>query len=472
LADLPVHDPVFLQPLHTDEYAPEPLRTQDRRAVASSRDRLRDAAARHHVEARRYSSGRTATAAGLLAINAEAGHDYYQVPAEAVEDAAAADAAFSGSTPVIDVQTHYLAPRAGRGHHAAVRRRIYEALMPTWWTELEDITAFTAAEYVRNVFLETENSVAVLTSGPGHDPDNRNLFNDEMAATKSLVDEYAGPGRLLNHVVVHANFREEYEAMEEWNDRYSPVGWKVYTHQEGLKSPTDSGPSMGSWMLDDQRFGQPFLEKARSLGVPLICVHKGISQVAENGSPRDIGPAARAFPDLSFVVYHSGYEFPDPVGKSPDEAEYSDLTASFGTNRLIRSAEECGIGPGQNIYPELGTTWFSLVRRPQAAAHFLGKMIKYFGADNVIWGTDSIWYGSAQPLIDAFRAFQIPDDMCEKFGYAPLTTEVKQKILGLNAARLYKIDLGLAQQYRWDNRADWADRLLRERLSGPFPLGR
>jgi hypothetical protein len=65
LADRPVHDPVFLQPLHTDEYAPEPLRTEDRRAVASSRDRLRDAAARHHVEARRYSSGRTATAAGL-----------------------------------------------------------------------------------------------------------------------------------------------------------------------------------------------------------------------------------------------------------------------------------------------------------------------------------------------------------------------------------------------------------------------
>jgi hypothetical protein len=98
-------------------------------------------------------------------------------------------------------------------------------------------------------------------------------------------------------------------------------------------------------------------------------------------------------------------------------------------------------------------------------------MITYFGEDNVIWGTDSIWYGSAQPLIDAFRAFQIPDDMCEKFGYAPLTTEVKQKILGLNAARLYKIDLGLAEQYRSDN-ADWADRLVRERLSGPFPLGR
>ncbi len=67
------------------------------------------------------------------------------------------------------------------------------------------------------------------------------------------------------------------------------------------------------------------------------------------------------------------------------------------------------------------------------------------GEDNVIWGTDSIWYGSAQPLIDALRAFQIPDDMCEEFGYAPLTQATKAKIFGENAARVYGIDLDRAR---------------------------
>jgi len=62
------------------------------------------------------------------------------------------------------------------------------------------------------------------------------------------------------------------------------------------------------------------------------------------------------------------------------------------------------------------------------------------GEDNILWGTDSVWYGSAQPLIDAFRAFEIPALYQERFGYPALTTRIKRKILGLNAARVYGVD--------------------------------
>ena len=62
------------------------------------------------------------------------------------------------------------------------------------------------------------------------------------------------------------------------------------------------------------------------------------------------------------------------------------------------------------------------------------------GEDNVLWGTDSVWYGSAQPLIDAFRAFHIPEEYQERYGYPALTDAVKNKILGLNAARVYEVD--------------------------------
>jgi hypothetical protein len=68
-------------------------------------------------------------------------------------------------------------------------------------------------------------------------------------------------------------------------------------------------------------------------------------------------------------------------------------------------------------------------------------IIDAFGADHVLWGTDSIWWGSPQWQIEAFRRFQMPDTLMKRFGYKPLTKEVKDKILGLNSARVYGVDV-------------------------------
>ena len=81
-----------------------------------------------------------------------------------------------------------------------------------------------------------------------------------------------------------------------------------------------------------------------------------------------------------------------------------------------------------------------MLRRPVEAAHVLGKLLVQFGPERILWGTDSTWYGSPQPLIDAFRAFTIPERMQAEFGYPPLTDAVKARILGTNAAALYGID--------------------------------
>jgi len=161
-----------------------------------------------------------------------------------------------------------------------------------------------------------------------------------------------------------------------------------------------------------------------------------MSGLIATGSPRDIGPAAIAYPDLDFVVYHSGYEM------SPDEeGPYSEDDADLGTNRLVKTVRDSNIAPGQNVFAELGTAWFLMASRPREAAHVLGKLLLAVGEDNVVWGTDSIYYGPTQQLIDAFRAFQIPTEMQEEFGYPALTDTVKEKILSTNAARVYGIDL-------------------------------
>ena len=159
-------------------------------------------------------------------------------------------------------------------------------------------------------------------------------------------------------------------------------------------------------------------------------------------SPVDVGPAAKANPDVKFVVYHSGYEPED------QEGPYTDATADVGVNRLIKTAMENGIGKGGNIYAELGSTWHSVMSDPTQAAHVLGKLLKQFGPDNVVWGTDSIWYGSPQAQLDAFRTFQISDEFQEKYGYPELTETAKRKILGLTSARLYGIQAVATGAYR------------------------
>jgi predicted TIM-barrel fold metal-dependent hydrolase len=79
------------------------------------------------------------------------------------------------------------------------------------------------------------------------------------------------------------------------------------------------------------------------------------------------------------------------------------------------------------------------MRRPREAAHVLGKLLAAVGPDRIVWGTDSTWYGSPQPLIDAFRAFEIPERMQEEFGYPALTDEIKARVLGVNARSVYGI---------------------------------
>jgi predicted TIM-barrel fold metal-dependent hydrolase len=145
--------------------------------------------------------------------------------------------------------------------------------------------------------------------------------------------------------------------------------------------------------------------------------------------------AAKDFPHLNFIIYHSGWQ---PTAKLKEgqagNPQYipwcSDLIDIVKRNNL------------KNVYFELGSTWNGTsAGRPEVAMHLLGQILNLpNGEDHIIWGTDSIWGGSPQSQIERFRRFQIRDDIAEKYGYKKLTPEIKAKVFGLNAARLYKID--------------------------------
>jgi predicted TIM-barrel fold metal-dependent hydrolase len=137
---------------------------------------------------------------------------------------------------------------------------------------------------------------------------------------------------------------------------------------------------------------------------------------------------------MNFIVYHSGW------WPGRREGPYSPETVA-GVDVLVKSLLDNGIAPNSNVYAELGSTWRNIMSNPTQAAHLLGKLIKYVGEDNVLWGTDCIWTGSPQPQIAAFRTFQMDAAFAQEHEYAPLTDEVKRKIFGLNAAKVYGVDV-------------------------------
>jgi predicted TIM-barrel fold metal-dependent hydrolase len=186
-----------------------------------------------------------------------------------------------------------------------------------------------------------------------------------------------------------------------------------------------------------------------------ICIHKGLRTTAgpdepELGHPADIPKAARDWPELNFLYYHScirpGFwvlnAFNDVrSGRVRNALNQVGMGVREGVPDILWSTEFAVISaPYPNVYAELGTTFAStVITFPTVCAHLLGQFMKFMGEERIVFGSDSVWYGGPQWQIEAMWRFEIPDDMRRQYGYPQLTKAAKRKILGLNSARLYKI---------------------------------
>ncbi len=290
---------------------------------------------------------------------------------------------------------------------------------------------FGVDHWLEELFLRSDTTMAVISAVPILATPSPLSIEVMQAAREAAARVCGGEGRVFLHGQVNPNVGD-FAAAADGMRRLAaanPIGaWKVYTHV----------PNNRGWYLDDHdgdavQCGQAFLDVVREVGPRTVCVHKGLGGGSAYSSPVDIGPAAAANPDINFVAYHSGYD-------SDAEGPFTPESADVGVNRLIASLDAAGLPPGANVYAELGSTWWNVMRDPTQAAHVLGKLIARVGEDRVLWGTDSIWYGTPQDQIQAFRTFEITDAFQDEFGYAPLTDEVKRKIFGANAAQLYGVE--------------------------------
>ncbi len=375
---------------------------------------------------REFATSAMGTASALWVINQVygcAGSGSFQVDACMLEDGGAAADVLNGDEFIFDVQTHHVNPDGAWRETGSFEGAL--GLFPqNQCGEPDIVDCFDADHYIRELFINSDTSVAVLSQVPAV-PGTSPLENEEAAVTREIVNALANSERLITHGIVVPDLGpEQLDGMQSLVEEHKIAAWKVYTQ-------------FGGWRLDDEAIGIPFIEKARDLGVKVICAHKGLPLFGldeEFASPADIGVAAKAYPDVKFLVYHSGFEIGAPEGPYNPGAQR-------GVDTLIKAVLNNDIAKDGNVYAELGSTWRFLMTTPGAAAHVLGKLLLHVGEDRILWGTDSIWYGSPQDQIDAFRMFEIPESMQEEHGYPPLTQTAKKKILGLNAAAVYGIDV-------------------------------
>jgi predicted TIM-barrel fold metal-dependent hydrolase len=426
--------PIKIDATSNGEFRPVPLDASLRAARRLATERVAVNARRTGASRRAFLTGLCGAATTLLAYQeafaatAQSGGAFV-LPAEAAFEPAAAAATLAGKEFIFDVQTHMVdvngawrQRREGKGWERALAGFPQGAC-----GEADPVACFSADRFLKEVFVDSDTQIAVLSFVPGLPSDNP-LTVEEALRTRALVERLKGSDRLLLHAPVVPNAPGEVARMATMARTYKVAAWKVYTQW---------GPQGIGWRLDDPRVGIPFIEEARALGVRNVAIHKGLpfpGLPREFATCADVGPAARLFPDGNFILYHSGFE------TDRREGPYDAAHAERGIDNLVKSLAENGIGPGGNVYAELGSTWRFLMRDPTSAAHALGKLIRHVGEDNVLWGTDSIWYGSPQDQIQAFRAFQIDAALVQEHGYAPLSPSVKAKIFGLNGARLYGVD--------------------------------
>ena len=392
-----------------------------------------------------------------------------------------------GNELIIDMQSHFASPETnafGANALAGFIGQINTTRFP-WLLRTPGCSGpscLDRKEYLDQFFMGSDTTIGVLSGisyqlGPnGMGQGDRAVLSNEdlLDGAKYLASKF--PRRMLTHCMVMPNDRIEFQLTMMERNAGTYDNWKTYPPW----SPATGG---GYWLHEG--VGPIMIQKGLDLNSPIFCVHKGFPL---NGfsptytSPKDVGPAANMFPNAYFVIYHSAFEHGLAAGEStmadianpmadvgwgpgagkwpegPYDEDDEEIQKKYpldrGVNSLIKSLRDNNIGPNgtrldgskgeTKVYAECGGVWPNLMtNRSEEAMHYWGKLLKHVGEDRIVWGTDCLWFGCPQPVIQAFRTFEISEEFQQKYGYPALTKERKEKILGKNAAALQNVRNGI-----------------------------
>jgi len=297
------------------------------------------------------------------------------------------------------------------------------------------------------------------------------------AKCRDFINNLAGSTRALAHGQIYPGPGNEADPAfgdyTQWQIEFcQPDSWKGYN--VAFAASASVGAPFARWRLDDEIIAYPtyqIIAKNRGQlrkhpGLFNICIHKGLSanatqpggmnNIPEFDNPDDIAKAATDWPQCNWIIYHScirpsfwvlqalqdienSVVLTDSHGHSVPNIRWSTQFAQIAGGKYKAGAEPTSKSPSshyrlRNVSAELGTTMASMiVTFPTVWAHLIGQLLYYMGSDNIVFGSDSLWYCGPQWQIDALWRFQIPDRIQEKWRYPRLDEYAKRKILASTA---------------------------------------
>jgi predicted TIM-barrel fold metal-dependent hydrolase len=441
--------PIPTQIVSNGEFNPPPQTREQRRVEARIAELTAGLAPRHGLSRRQFLASSAGMAAAFLAMNEVFGPVFDVSRAEA-QTPGAADArarALAGQF-IFDAQTHFVRDDFKQDGLIGLAKYAKQHWNPDLVGE-GNLARFKFENYVKEIFVDSDTKVALLSGAPFDDSSWDLLSNDQIAAARTAINRIAGARRLLAHAVFTPKKPGWMNEVDRCLAAVTPDSWKGYT----IGDPLFPSAQQSYWRLDDEKLMYPFYEKIVKAGIPTVCVHKGLLPadyekswpgVWQYNTVWDVGKAAKDWPQINFVIYHAALRMflEEPAA----------MLHEFGQTGRIKWATDLAEIPARygvsNVYGELGTAFAtSAVANPRFAAAFVGTLVRGLGADHVVWGSDSVWYGSPQWQIEAMRRLEIPQDMQRAHGFAPLGAAdglVKTAIFGGNSARLYRLDMRTA----------------------------
>jgi len=436
--------PVPTQIVASDEYFPPPQSEKQREVEARLKALGSALAKKQGMSRRRFFETAAGMASSFLVMNEVYGPLFEASRAEAATpELADARAAALAKQFVMDTHTHFLRDDT----HVEIFVKMRAAVGKAGWNKAladkeQTIDDLKFDNYFKEIFLDSDTKVALISSAPSDVPGDWFLTNEMMASARERVNKKLGGRRLLSHFIITPGQPGWLEALERGIAELKPDSIKGYTIGDNTHKDTSRYP----WRLDDEKLVYPAYAKCLKAGLKNICIHKGLfppSMDAQFANLRryvdvsDVGKAAKDWPKLNFIIYHSGYrnlpgdpawamaEF-DKSGRIEWVSDLAEIPAKYGV---------------KNVYADLGQLFaFTAVAQPRLAAAAMGQLVKGLGSDHVIWGTDAVWTGSPQWQIEGLRRLEIPEDMQKKYGFKPLGAAdgpIKNAIFGQNVARLY-----------------------------------
>ena len=191
--------------------------------------------------------------------------------------------------------------------------------------------------FVKDVFLDSDTDLMVLSFVPSTRK-GEPLTIEEAAATARIVEKMQGTHRML-----HPRARQPQPGRR-------PRGHgraRGALQDRRVEDVYAVGPRRKGFFLDDEP-GLAMIEKARKLGIRNIAMHKGLPfgpQSYEHSTCVDVGRVAKRFPDVNFLIYHSGF-----VAGKPERA-YDPQPHRRHRRARARACSHNGIKPGRTSTP-------------------------------------------------------------------------------------------------------------------------